>query len=235
MENISLEHILIQSRITILDLLQDRGYETAPFRKMIGPELVKLVTSPETLRMTLERKPDANPNFTKEKCIVEYEFSPIISRMKTGEYVRKMLGKPPDNESKLGKATKLYNIDPVTTEVIVLYIGKDTSDDKESPYDKAAYLAWSEHKCKIQFFMIHRLVCNPMKHILQPKFEILPPDEHDSLKKEWYMNHKTQLPIIRFHSDMAARCLGLVPMDIVKITCPSPTGGTYVKYRVCLP
>jgi DNA-directed RNA polymerase subunit H (RpoH/RPB5) len=230
MESTTFEHILIQSRITILDLLDKRGYNTESYRKLIGPELLKLVESPEALRMTLPSKQDPEKN-----AIVKYEITKNIKpSVSNFEYVRRMLSDPPESLSKLEKDTGLFNVDPTKTEVVVLYIGRDISDDKESPYDKAAWDAWDKHKFKIQFFPMNRLVCNPLSHVLQPKFEIVPPEEHEALKKEWFItNHRTQLPIIKFHVDMAARCLGLMPLDIVKITAASPTSGEYVKYRVC--
>jgi DNA-directed RNA polymerase subunit H (RpoH/RPB5) len=234
MENISLEYILIQSRITILDLLHDRGYETTPFRKMIGPELMKMVNTSEALRMKLDRRADADPERTKETCIVDYAFTSFKTQLGTGEYVHKMLSEPPAHEAKKGKLTRLYSIDPATTEVIILYLGKDVSDDKDTPYDKAAYQAWIDHKFKIQFFMIHRLVANPLKHILQPTFEIVPKEEHEQIKKEKYIKSNSQFPIIRFHNDPVARCLGLLPMDIVKITRSSESAGEYVTYRICV-
>jgi DNA-directed RNA polymerase I, II, and III subunit RPABC1 len=112
---------------------------------------------------------------------------------------------------------------------------KTAVDDKESAYDKGALEAWTKEGLKIQFFPLQRLVCNPLDHIFQPKFEILPKDEIAALKKQWHMKGLDDLPKIRFHNDMAARCLGLVPLDVVKITRGSITSGEYVEYRVCVP
>ncbi len=74
-----------------------------------------------------------------------------------------------------------------------------------------------------------------MNHVLQPKFEIVPQEQHKDLMKEKYVTSKSQFPAIRFHVDMMARILGLVPGDIVKITRPSYSSGTYELYRVCTP
>jgi DNA-directed RNA polymerase subunit H (RpoH/RPB5) len=238
MENTSLQHVLIQSRITILNLLERRGYDTTPYKKMLGPEMLKLtgeellrkVNDPEALRMTLQHTKQP-----EKRAIVEYAFTNIKISVGNLEYINRMLNDPPESESKTKIAQKLFNIDPATTEVIVLYAGKDTSDDKESPYDKGALEAWNKYKFRIQFFPIVRMVFNPLEHVLQPKFEIVDPKDHESLKKEWYIKNFSQLPIIKFHMDMAARCLGLVPMDIVKITSISPSAGEYVKYRICAP
>ena len=224
MENTSVEHMLVASRATILDLLDRRGYETTPYRKLVGPELTKLVNSPDALRMTLTSK--TNP---EKKAIVQYHFTNIKTQVGTGDYVRTLL----DESTKEGE-DKLHVVNPKTTEVIVLYMAKGTTEDTKT-YDTAALEAWNKYNFKIQFFPIPRLVWNPLTHVLQPKFEIVPPEEHKALLKEWYCQSKTQLPIIRFHNDPVARALGLVPLDIVKITSASPTAGEYVKYRVCAP
>ena len=80
-----------------------------------------------------------------------------------------------------------------------------------------------------------RIVNNPLNHMLQPKFEIVPKEVHEDLKKELYCRSISQFPLIRYHHDMAARCLGLIPGDIVKITRPSYSAGEYVSYRTCAP
>jgi DNA-directed RNA polymerase I, II, and III subunit RPABC1 len=74
-----------------------------------------------------------------------------------------------------------------------------------------------------------------MEHVLVPKHEVVPEDKHDELLKTYRMKSKTNLPIIRFHEDIIARILGLIPGSIVKITRPSPSAGEYVLYRVCVP
>jgi DNA-directed RNA polymerase subunit H (RpoH/RPB5) len=224
METTSLTHILIQSRITILDLLERRGYATESYRKVISPEygrilLKNISTDPGSLRLLLEAKDGSG-----RKALVKYENTDIKQSVGNGSYVEKLLPTIEDKDN---------------TECIVLYMMKsdvkEVVDDKESPYDKGALNAWLKHKLKIQFFPIQRLVFNPLEHIFQPKFEIVPKDNLEDLKKTWHMKGLDDLPKIRFHNDMAARCLGLMPLDVVKITRPSLTSGEYVEYRVCVP
>jgi DNA-directed RNA polymerase subunit H (RpoH/RPB5) len=195
---------------------------------------VKLVNAnPIALRMTLLHKTDP-----ERKAIVEYDFRAIKNDVSKGSYVENLLAERPPNDTK----SELREINPKTTEVIILYLSKTHSEDMEA-FDKGALVAWTTKKLKIQFFPIPRLVSNPLKHVLQPKFEIVPTDDHVSLLKELYCyntnqtmaQNKMKLPCIKFHNDMVARCLGLLPLDIVKITSPSPTAGEYVKYRVCVP
>jgi DNA-directed RNA polymerase subunit H (RpoH/RPB5) len=225
MEGSTFKHILMQSRGTILDILEDRGYDSKPFRKTVGPELLKIASNSSALRMKLVSKTDPN-----KFAIVQYELDRSIKNIVGSmRYIDGIVVSGPMEEN----TEDLLKVDPQTTEVIVIFNEREVSDDKETPFDKCAYEAWNKHNLKIQFFPIVRLVYNPLKHILQPKFEIVPKEEHESLKKEWYITNNSQFPVIRFHADMAARCLGLVPSDIVKITSYSPTGGEYVKYRIC--
>jgi DNA-directed RNA polymerase subunit H (RpoH/RPB5) len=166
-----------------------------------------------------------------KKAVVEYEFGNIKQSVGSGDYVKRILS---EAEEKKRGSSPLTNVDPKTTEVIILYLTKKFEEDLDS-YDKGAYEAWDKYKLKIQFFPMFRLVNNPLEHVLQPRFEIIPTEDHAELLKLWCCRSKTQFPIIKFHNDMAARCLGLLPMDIVKITSYSPTAGEYVKYRVCAP
>ena len=226
-ETTSLTHILIQSRSTVLDLLERRGYDAAPFRKLVGPEYGKLLlksisSDPGAISMTLNAKDGSD-----RKAYVKYENTDIKQSVGNGSYLNKLVD-----------SLEEKNINIENMEFIILYMMKsdvkETTDDKESPYDKGALQAWYAKK-RIQFFPIQRLVFNPLDHVLQPKFEILPKGEFEGLKKEWHIKGLDDLPKIRFHNDMVARCLGLVPLDIIKITRGSPTSGEYVSYRVCVP
>lgn len=223
MEQISVQDILIRSRFTILDLLEGRQYDTTPYRKLVGSDLVKLMGNPGALRMNVRHKQDTTKN-----AIVEYTFSNIKQQIGSGKFVHDLLSdEAPDSVT-------LSNINPETTEVIIIYMPKNISEDMDS-YDKASLEAWTQSNLRIQFFPMTRLVNNPLKHMLQPKFEVVPKEDHEALKKEFYARSIGQFPLIRYHHDMVARCLGLVPGDIVKITRPSYSAGDYTLYRTCAP
>lgn len=249
MENTSFEDILIRSRITLLDMLEERGYNTKPYRKLTAGDIVTLranLDSPEALRIDVNHKTDP-----ERKAVVHYLLDNIKPRVGSGEITNKLL-MPLDDEN-AGK-NPLAGIDPKTTEVIIMYrmadriVAEKSSADKvmgenTDSYDKAALDAWmrmdpttkSPLKFRLQFWPIQRLVVNLMHHVAQPKFEILTEDQEKEMMKDKYVKSKTQLPMIKFHNDPVARYLGLVPGQIVKITRPSPTGGEYVTYRVCVP
>lgn len=230
----SFQDIILRSRITILEMLKDRGYDTKPYEKLGAEELAKLSMSADGLRMDLQKEKDP-----EKKAIVLYKFDSIKTSIGNGDLVKTLL----DKEKKVDpKELPESGLDPATTEVIVVYkmaekvlVEKMTADNMET-YDKAALDAWTKHKFRIQFWPIQRLVNNPMKHVLQPKFEKVNNDEDlKTIMKEWYVTKKTQFPYIKFHNDPVARFMGLLPGDVVKIIKPSVTAGEYIKYRVCVP
>jgi len=227
MDQISVQDILIRSRNTILDLLEGRGYETAPYRKLVAEDLVKLMGNPgsscPSLRMNVKHKSE------EKNAIVEYTFANIKQQIGSGKFVNDLLDTTESSDK-----TELTGINPENTEVLVIYMPKNISEDMES-YNKAALEAWTKYNFRIQFFPMTRLVNNPLNHMLQPKFEVVPKDDRDALLKEWYCRSKAQFPLIRYHHDMIARCLGLVPGDIVKIIRPSYSSGDYTLYRTCTP
>jgi DNA-directed RNA polymerase subunit H len=74
-----------------------------------------------------------------------------------------------------------------------------------------------------------------LKHILVPKHEIVPQDQHKELLESMYITSKAKMPEIKFHMDPIARCIGAVPGDIIKITRYSQSSGEAIIYRVCAP
>jgi len=212
-QTLNFQDMFLRSRKTILEMLSSRGYNIDPYSKLGGSELVKLATgSPEAVQMTVQHKSDE-----EKKAIVKYSFTRI--KQSLNREILDMIS--PEGENP---------IDPLKTEVIYILM-----EELADTFHAAALEAWLNHKLQIQFFWMPTLVVNPMTYAYQPKFEILPREEHEQFMKKNYINSKAQLPSIRFHSDIIARYLGLAPGDITKITRPSPAAGEYVLYRVCTP
>ncbi|UCE16954.1 MAG: DNA-directed RNA polymerase subunit H [Candidatus Bathyarchaeota archaeon] len=70
---------------------------------------------------------------------------------------------------------------------------------------------------------------NIFKHELVPKHELLKPEEREKIIAE-YRVQPYKLPQIRA-SDPAAKAIGAIPGDIVRIIRNSPTAGKYISYR----
>ena len=211
---------LLRSRKTILEILSKRGYNAKPFENFGTDEITQMLSvgNDGAFRMDLERAPETTDTGIT-KCRVLYS---IQTKLKPRlPYFLQTLHS--DEHS-------AEPVDSKTTEVIVLVY-----EPVAEIFHSAAYEQFRKHKLRIFFFPITNLVINPSDHITVPKHERVPLAEHAALLKQMNIEKVSQLPIIRFHEDIQARVLGLVPLDIVKITRGSPSAGEYVLYRGCLP
>jgi DNA-directed RNA polymerase subunit H (RpoH/RPB5) len=217
-------HTLYASRKTLLKILASRGYETTPFEKFGPVEISAMANAGSTaFRMDLVRKEgsdsDAAVGSAPPNCRVLYSLNRIKNRIST--FVSEVMGEEGTSDA----------IDPETTQVIVMLL-----EPVVEAFHTAAYNAYATRKkMRISFFQAHTLVNNPLDHVLVPRHEVMPAGEVAEFLKENKIKTKLNLPVIKFHEDMIARILGIVPEEIVKITRPSPSAGEYVSYRVCLP
>lgn len=209
--NFELFNQLLKSRKTILRILSDRGYVITQYEKFGIQEIKAMVTASKTnmdaLRMDVEKP-------TGEKCRVLYSAKTIKSSL-TG-FISKLLNKEDNDDF----------VDPKTTEVILMLFDENVAD----VFHAAVYDQWTKHKFRIAFFRIANLVNHPSDHVLVPRHEKLQKDDTTFTPTE-----RVKLPLIRYHEDMQARVLGLVPGDIVRINRSSPSSGEYTLYRICSP
>lgn len=207
---------LYRSRRTLLRILADRGYNTKPFENF-GPDEIEamVIAGQQALRMDLERPKPEDSNITK--CRVVYSLTKLKSKL--SGFLNNLTDKEKGEDI----------VDPSNTEVIVMLAAPE-GESVVDMYHSAAYEQFSTKGLRISFFRIANLVIHPSEHVLVPKHEKLKEEDIPFPKAE---RHK--LPFIRFHEDMQARILGLVPRDIVKITRPSPSSGVYTMYRICSP
>ena len=190
-----------------MELLESRGFETTPFSRFSPKETKAMSTYLTSADILAPHK--ENPEL---KCVVLYIDS-----------------KPKTSIAELVQGRMKGDFDYSQLEVILMLKATDVSE----AYIQIAFKEWTTNKLKVSAFSIYNLNNNPTKHVLVPNHEIVPEEQHTALLETLMVNSKSQLPIIRFHFDMQARWLGLVPGDIVKITRPSPSAGVYIMYRVC--
>lgn len=207
---------LYRSRKTLLRILADRGYNTKPFEHF-GPDEIEamMIAGPNALRMDLERPKPEDSNITK--CRVIYSVNKLKSKL--AGFLYNLTDPEKGDEA----------VSPANTEVIVMLAAPE-GEPVVDMYHSAAYEQFSSKGFRIAFFRIANLVIHPSEHVLVPKHEKLAEADIPIPKAE---RHK--LPFIRFHEDMQARILGLIPRDVVKITRPSPSSGIYTMYRICSP
>ena len=216
--NPGFNHVLIESRKNIIAMMEERGYDMAPYKKINPHDLVKLSANPDALNMIAKH--------TKEERSAEIIYVYKSIKLGLAGVVSSAIRKnSPEDED--GNVTEEL---PEKTDFIYIMCHPVVE-----AFNQASTAAWTKAKVLLQFFYIKTLVHNPMAHVLQPKFETVPKEEHDTIMKDNYVRSKSQFPIIKYHEDIVARYMGLLPGDLVRITRPSPTAGLYTLYRVCAP
>jgi DNA-directed RNA polymerase subunit H (RpoH/RPB5) len=197
---------LYRSRITLLDILEERGYEVTKFRKFSPIEIAAAAASYPSLSFEVNKKDDE-----AKRCQVRY------ARIQRQKLVSSFDDIPEEAVP--------------NTEVIVMI----TEPVSDTHHQIALYL-YMTRKLRVGFFSVFQLVNNPMRHVLVPKHTIVPPEEHTALMEKFHISSKAKMPMIRYHVDPIIRLIGAVPGDIVKIQRPSPTCGVYDDwYRVVTP
>ena len=221
-------NVLYRSRKTLLNILERRGYNTKPYSKFGPIEVAAMAAScvgsgnasrtagsTRAFRMDLEQNTGVGGAITK--CRVEYSINRIKNRI-------------PGFIDALVEEGNESAVDTSTTEVIVILL-----EPIVEAFHLASMNALATKSLHISFFQAHTIVNNPFEHVLVPKHELLPASEHAEFMKTNNIKTKANLPFIKFHEDMIARCMGLSIGDIVKITRSSPSAGEYVSYRMCVP
>ena len=211
---------LYRSRLTLLDILKERGYNVSKYERFSPAEATAAASAFTGLSFHVTKTDDE-----KKQCHVRYE---NISQQKLkGTYFNDLVS---DEDCE-----NVEIIMMMSTHVTDTHHGislKEYMKLKEEPNEKGIK---ERRKLRVSFFAIEMLVVNPLRHVLVPKHELVPEEEHPALMERMYVTSKSKLPEIKFHLDPIARCIGAVPGDIVKITRPSASAGEAVIYRVCAP
>ena len=205
---------LYRSRVTILKLIAQQGYNTVPFERFSPREIELMANAKEALDFTAETEgSDEDRRF----CRVMYA-SPRFNKTKMDEFIADM---------------ELEKDQLERTEFIVML-----TDDIVDAHHASALQHWFKDKIRVRYFNIYRITYNPLEWEgagYTIKYETVPQEKHADLLKALNCTSKSQLPLIQYHKDPSARCLGLVPGDIVKITRSSANVGEAPYYRVCAP
>ena len=219
-DNFVLIDNLYRSRLTLLDILEQRGYEVEPYRKFSPAEAAAAAGSFTGLSFQVTLKSDAN-----KVCHVRYE---NISQQKLKNGYFPQLVSDEDSE----RTEMIMMMTAHVTDTHHMIALKEFMRLKEQPNEKGVK---DRRKLRLSFFSIDALVMNPLRHVLVPKHELVPEEQHKELMERLHAISKSKFPEIKFHIDPIARCIGAVPGDIVKITRPSFSAGEAIIYRVCAP
>jgi DNA-directed RNA polymerase subunit H (RpoH/RPB5) len=196
--------IILRSRSTVLDILDERGYDTTIYRNIAPDQILTLAEGDQkALDMTIPKKEGSTAPCPR--ATVLYQHREAI-RLRMGTWTTRV---------------------PMDDDVIVLL-----NEPYHEIFDKTAMQMWQNHKARVSFFHIKQLVVHPGRHVLVPPHRKLSAEETKAEMERLHVVQKSQFPLIKHH-DIQARVLGLVPGDMVEIMRPSPTSGEARVLRVC--
>ena len=221
---------VFKSRQVLLDILQERGYDTTGVSK-IGPEEIRAALAVTANGKALEFTVKAREGMTVPTPTVRVYIFLTRLKQKLPGFIGSLETPVGVTESSTRQPEKLGSpADPALTSVICLI-----NEPVVSVFNQASVNAWTARNLRLSFFYMDSFQMNPMTHYLVPPHEIVPKEQHEALMKNLYITQKSHFPFIRYHEDPITRVIGAIPGDIIKITRPSPTSGEYVVYRICTP
>jgi DNA-directed RNA polymerase subunit H (RpoH/RPB5) len=209
--------ILLRSRATILDILEDRGYNTEAVRNIAPDQILTLAeANPRSLDIFIpKREGSAAP---AERAVVVYQIQDRIRMRLAGSFKDDLFG------SYDGTASR--EITPADDIIVLL------NEPPNEAFAKFSLRLWQTEKIRLTFFHIKEVVVHLGRHVLVPPHRKMTAEELKADMERLHVSQKSQMPVIK-HSDMQARLLGLVPGDGVEILRPSPTAGVERFIRVC--
>jgi DNA-directed RNA polymerase subunit H len=203
--------LIIRGRPTILEILEDRGYNVESYKGATADTLQKFATTnADLLKIQAEHE-------NGMRVTVLYWVEGMVRLRLEGEL----------NKFWAEENTDRY--DPAKDEIIVIL-----SEPFHDAFHLHAAKQWNLRKARVTFFQLKNLISNPARHSMVPPHRKLSPEEIQSVVSSLHIKSKNEFPHIKYHIDMQARVHGLVPGDVVEIRRPSETAGEYTSYRVCL-
>lgn len=224
-------NLLVRSRPVILEILESRGYDVTPYRDIAPSDIYTMASSntPGILTIKVNKIPDGPA--PKHRAVVLYWTDrKFVLNSHQSAAKNDEVDNTVDEEIAAGGDPRIYTADPKNEEVMVIL-----TEPLVEAYSQQAATFWETSKLRVTYFYVKNLISNPAKHVMVPPHRRLTAEETAEVLKNLHMRTVYEFPHIKFHFDMQARVLGLVPGDVVEIQRPSETAGIYTFYRVCVP
>jgi DNA-directed RNA polymerase subunit H (RpoH/RPB5) len=210
--------ILIRSRETLLDILEERGYDATVYRNISPDQILTLATgNTRALDVFVPKKEGSAAPC--DRAVIVYQLQDRI-RSRLGTFTRDIYEEHPDK-------TGANAVRPTDDVIVVL-----NEPAEHEAFGKASLQLWQAKKARMVFFHIKQVVVHPGRHRLVPPHRKMSAEEAKEAVDRLHITQKSMLPLIKHH-DIQARVLGLVPGDMVEVLRPSPTAGEARVLRIC--
>jgi len=210
--------ILIRSRETLLDILEERGYDATVYRNISPDQILTLATgNTRALDVFVPKKEGSAAPC--DRAVIVYQLQDRI-RSRLGTFTRDIYEEHPDK-------TGANAVRPTDDVIVVL-----NEPAEHEAFGKVSLQLWQAKKARMVFFHIKQVVVHPGRHRLVPPHRKMSAEEAKEAVDRLHITQKSMLPLIKHH-DIQARVLGLVPGDMVEVLRPSPTAGEARVLRIC--
>ena len=209
----SISNKFFVSRKVILDMLEDRGWDTSNYRNYTNTEIDIMIQnmSPKskdisTLDILIEKD--------TKKILIKYVLTSKIRSLNMKNLTETFI------EETLSEGDEL----------ILIIMDRLTND---LPLDTFFNNIYNSKKIFCQYFWIKKLTFNVTEHETVPRHIILSKEEKENLLKQYNITDITKINFIK-QNDAVAKYYGMKKDDVCKIIRKSETAGLYTNYRLCV-
>jgi hypothetical protein len=168
---------IYRSRQSLLDILEERDYDVAAYRKFSPAEATAAAAAFTGLSFKVSKKSDPT-----KVCEVRYA---NISRQRLDTFFD-------DIDDDVSENTEvIVMMSGAVTDAHHLIALKQYMKLKNETEERAEKV---RRKLRVSFFSIYMLVINPTKHVLVPKHEIVPEAEHKEIDGVHVHYFKVKIP-----------------------------------------
>ena len=205
---------IYKSRIVLLEILSDRGFNTEDLQNTSIADIAAMAAA-DQLDMTLERADDGEDSPTDTgKVYVKYNINNILRPNSLSDMVEDFF-------------TINETIGPNDELLIV------SKSDPNDSVNATTVDIWGNSKRFVTIISLERLQFNILKHTLVPQHSVLTEEEMQTVMRKYNVDHPSKFPVIpRF--DPVAKAIGIRPGSLCKISRPSPTAIDGIYYRICV-
>ena len=222
--NLTLNELIVKSRKHLLEMLQDRGFNTKKINSISDEELIKLFDKHKM-----------------DKMEASSSLGPLDISLKTPEGLKVIVKYRLDEKFK--KSDKLHEqineifkknkLNPETDCLIMMNIKRIylKPGEKDNTVQSFVNKCLAEKKF-VQFFGLENFMFNISKHIFVPRHIILKSNEVREMLT-FYNTKLEHIPVIK-REDQMAKYIGLRPGQVVKINSYNASTGISETYRRCV-
>lgn len=213
---------IYNSRENLLDMLENRGFNTSKYRNFTEDDMKTLLNQHNIGKY--ETKSEIGPldiylENNDQKIYVKYR---LDERFK-------------QTSSLTAQITEIFSklLEKKDTLIILnisrILLKPGIKDKPDELYVNHLYIS---HGYFVQIFGLENFLINVSKHIYVPKHRALSKQETTNLLEKYNCKLKN-LPTIK-RDDAQAKYIGLRPKQVCEITCNNITSGETIKYRLCV-